>query len=149
MSVYANLIHAAECGRKYRINLKDKTLKIDGKDILLTDDLIDVCDMSMLNLTEQTDDSWSVVEQLYTKYKKSAPSARYYGNKPYFHPDDVEDLTDDEIAFNEPRNWCQAKLEGFVLLAGISGMLEWKNENHWFWQSKTEPQCIELKEWIM
>lgn len=150
MSVFSDLIHAAECGRKYRINLKDKTLKIDNHEINLENrnDLIDVCDIPMLNLTEQTDDSWSIVEQLYTKYKKSAPSARYYGNKPYFHADDVDVLTDDELAFNEPRGVMQAKLEGFVLLAGLNGWLTWQNGNHWFWQGN-DRQLVILKEWIV
>lgn len=145
MSVFLNLVHAAECGKKYRINLKEKTLRIDNKDIPLTENLIEEKDIEQFTSAK---DFWEIIEDLYAIYKRSAPSAHYKGNKPYFKAEDVENLTDDEIAFNEPRNIMQAVLEGYVLLAGLSGWLEWQNENHWFWQSPGDKELIILKEWI-
>ena len=145
MSVFLNLVHAAECGRKYRINLKEKTLRIDNKDIPLTENLIEYEDLEYFT---DKKDFWNVVNDLYALYKRSAPSAHRKGNKPYFKAEDVENLTDDEIAFNIQRNVAQAILEGYVLLAGLSGWLEWQNENHWFWQSQTDINLVVLKEWI-
>ena len=147
MSVYAELLHAAQCGRKYRINLKEKTLKIDNHEINLENDLIEPSDLYELGLEET--DPWKILEELYFRYKKSVPSAHYNGNKPYFHADNAEDLTDDEIAFNESRETCQAVLEGYVLLAGLNGTLVWQIDNHWFWQSELYKECVVLKEWIM
>jgi hypothetical protein len=85
---------------------------------------------------------------LYSQYKRSVPSERHLGGKPYFKADSVEDLTDNELAFNASRNYCQAQLEGYVLLAGLSGWFDWKNENHWFWQSKIFPELVCLREWV-
>lgn len=146
MSVFTDLLEAVDCGAKFRINLKEKTLKINGKEVLLTDDLISRDDLFALGITERT--PWTILEELYAKYKRSVPSARSNGNKPYFKADGVEDLTDDEIAFNEPRDFCQAALESYVLLAGLSGWLLWENEQHWFWQSDNDLQLVVLKEWI-
>lgn len=147
MSVYTDLLHAAEYGRKYRINLKEKTLKIDNREINLENNLIEPEDLHMLGI-EKTE-PWEIFEELYFKYKKSVPSAHYNGNKPYFHADNAEDLTDYEIAFNKQRGTMQAALEGYVLLAGLSGWLIWQNENHWFWQSDVYRECVVLKEWIV
>lgn len=149
MSVYLDLLHAVNCGKKYRINLKEKTLKIDGKEIVLDDrtDLIDRTDLVNLHIYK-TNDPWEVLEQLYAKYKRSAPSAHYQGNKPYFKATDVEELDDNEIAFNEARNLMQSAIEGYVLLAGLSGLLKWQNDDHWFWQSSNFRELIVLKEWV-
>ena len=145
MSVFTDLIHAAECGRKYRINLKEKTLRIDNKDIPLTKNLIEEKDIEQFTSAK---DFWEIIEDLYAIYKRSTPSAHYKGNKPYFKAEDIENLTDDEIAFNEPRNIIQAVLEGYVLLAVLKGQAYWNNESHWFWQSGNDPQLVVLKEWI-
>lgn len=148
MSVFTEFLHEVERGKRYRINLKEKTIKINGNELLLTDDLIDVYDTVELGLTEEISDFWNTVETLYTKYKKSVPSAHSKGNHPYFHAENVEDLTDDELAFNEPRCYMQAALESYVLLSTLNGDVVWQNEEHWFWQSKNDSQLIILKEWI-
>lgn len=146
MSIYMDLLHAVECGSKFRINLKEKTLKIDGFEFILQDNLIENNDLIYLGVYET--EPWKVIEELYLRYKRSTPSAHCNGNKPYFKADSAEDLTDDELAFNEPRNLMQCALEGYVLLAGLSGLIEWQNENHWFWQSTLDKELIVLKEWF-
>ena len=141
MGIYRDLLERVERGAKYRIDLVQKTLKIDGKDINLEGNLIDENDVGNGN-------PWDILETLYLSYKRSVPSERHNGNKPYFKADSVEDLTDDEIAFNEPRSLSQFALEAYVLFASISGKLKWQNESHWFWQSKHDVELIVLKEWI-
>ena len=129
MSIYSNLLDRVSKGAKYKINLVDKTLKIDGKEIALEGNLIDENDVGNGN-------PWDILETLYLSFKRSVPSERHNGNHSYFKCDSVEDLSDDEIAFNEPRSLSQFALECYVLFASISGKLEWQNDNHWFWQSK-------------
>lgn len=142
MSIYSDLLSAVEYGSKFKINLVKKTLMIDGKDIIIEGNLIDNKDFQV-----NERNPWDIVESLYALYKRSAPTAHHNGNKPYFKADSVEDLTDNEIAFNFDRNLCQAALEGYILLASLSGWLVWQNDSHWFWQG-TDKELVVLKEWI-
>lgn len=142
MSVYSELLDRVEKGAKFKIDLVAKTLKIDGQEIVLEGNLIDIYKDSFVH-----ENPWKTLEMLYEQYKRSVPSAHHNGNKPYFKAVPVEELTDDEIAFNGTRNWCQAALEGYVLLAGLSGLLTWQNYKHWFWQG-TDKDLVVLKEWI-
>lgn len=147
MSVFMDLLDTVNHGKKVCINLTEKTIKVNKKEINLKDsELIGSNDMNAINITAI--EPWGIVEELYAKYKRSVPRGRSQMNKSYFYADSVEDLTDNEIAFNMARDFAQACLEGFILLAGLSGLLEWQNENHWFWQSTKDKQLIILKEWI-
>ena len=140
MSIYFELLERVERGAKFKIDLVQKTLKIDGKEIVLEGNLINKSDIGDGN-------PWDKLELLYQFFKRSVPSERHNGNKPYFKAVSVEELTDNEIAFNASRNYCQCQLEGYVLLAGLSGLLEWKNNKHWFWQGH-DVSLVCLKEWI-
>lgn len=140
MSLYSQLIEKVTRGSKYNINLQQKTLSIDRSVIALEGNLIDDNDVS-------NSDPWETLETLYSSYKRSVPSAHHNGNKSYFKSDDAEDLTDNEIAFNENRSIAQFKLELFILLASLNGMLVWKNDKHWFWQGK-DKELVVLREWI-
>lgn len=140
-SIYSELLDRVSRGAKFKINLVEKTLKIDGKDVELKGCMIDNNDLTQIGIT--SDSPMENIEQLYAKFKRSVPSAKYNG-KSYFKADSVEDLTDGEIAFNWDRGYAQAALEGYVLLGGLI----WTDDNHWFWQSKEFPSLIVLKEWI-
>lgn len=141
MSIYSDLLERVERGAKYKIDLVQKTLKIDGRTIILEGNLIDENDVGNGN-------PWEILETLYLSYKRSVPNTHQNGNKPYFKSDSVEDLTDDEIAFNEPRGLAQFALECYVLFASVLGKLKMGNKNYWFWQSKNYPECVVLREWI-
>lgn len=141
MSIYSDLLERVERGARYKINLVDKTLKIDGKEIVLEGNLIDETDVGNGN-------PWDILETLFLSYKRSVPSEKHNGNKPFFKADSVEDLSDDEIAFNEPRGLAQFALEAYVLFASVLGWFDWQNEKHFFWQSKVFPECVVLREWI-
>ena len=141
MSIYSDLLERVDRGAKYNINLVDKTLKIDGKEIVLEGNLIDENDVGNGN-------PWEILETLYLSFKRSVPSERHNGNRSYFKADSVEELTDDEIAFNEPRNLAQFALEAYVLLASLKGILTWQNDNHWFWQSNNFDSLVVLREWV-
>jgi len=141
MSIYNNLLERVSRGAKFKIDLVEKTLKVDGKEIILEGNLIDENDVGNGN-------PWDILDTLYLSFKRSVPSERHNGNKPYFKCDSVEDLNDDEIAFNEPRNLAQFALECYVLFASVLGWFEWNNDNHWFYQSKVFPELVCLREWI-
>ena len=49
MSIYTDVLDAVRCGKRYRISLKEKTIKINGNELLLTDDLIDEYDTVKIN----------------------------------------------------------------------------------------------------
>lgn len=140
MSLYGELLERVSKGAKFKIDLVGKTLKVDGKEIVLEGNLIDENDVG-------NGDPWEILETLYLSFKRSVPSAKYNG-KSYFKCDSVEDLSDDEIAFNEPRGLAQFALECYVLFASVLGWLKMKNEKHFFWQSKIFPECVVLREWI-
>ena len=140
MSLYSQLIEKVTRGSKYNINLVQKTLSIDRSVVPLDGNLIDENDVV-------SDNPWETLETLYSSYKRSVPSAHHNGNKSYFKAVSAEDLTDDELAFNENRSIAQFKLELFVLLASLSGMLVWKNDKHWFWQGK-DKELVVLREWV-
>lgn len=140
-SIYSELLERVNRGAKYKIDLVEKTLKIDGKEIELKGNLIDETDVGNGN-------PWEILETLYLSFKRSVPSTHHNGNKPYFKCDSVEDLSDDEIAFNEPRGLAQFSLECYVLFASVLGWLKMENEKHFFWQSKVFPECVVLREWI-
>lgn len=141
MSIYSELLERVEKGAKFKINLVEKTLKIDGKEIALKGCMIDNNDLTQIGIKPSS--PMENIEQLYANFKRSVPSAKYNG-KSYFKADSVEDLTDSEIAFNWDRSYAQAALEGYVLLGGLI----WGNDDHWFWQSKNYPECVVLREWI-
>ena len=145
-SVFEKLLAVSDNGIKYKINFVQKTLAINGKEVELSENLITEEDLRRLNLDNLA--PWQIVEELYRRYKISAPSAYKNGNRPYFKANDFEDLDEADIAFGAPRNYAQACLEGYVLVAGLSGQLVWQNDKHWFWQSETDKDLVVLKEWI-
>lgn len=140
-SIYSELLERVSRGAKFKIDLVQKTLKIDGRTIVLEGNLIDENDVGNGN-------PWEILETLYLSFKRSVPSAHHNGSKPYFKSDSAEDLSDDEIAFNEPRGLAQFALECYVLFASVLGKLEMSNKNHFFWQSRVFPECVVLREWI-
>ena len=140
-SIYSQLLERVSRGAKFKIDLVEKTLKIDGKEIILEGNLIDETDVGNGN-------PWDILETLYLSFKRSVPSEKHNGSKSFFKADPVEDLTDDEIAFNEPRGLAQFALETYVLFASVLGWLRMENEKHWFWQSDHEPNLVVLKEWL-
>ena len=146
MSVYLDLIDAVERGKEVHINLVEKTVKINGNEIdLQGKELINFNDTDKIQI--YSTEPWDIIEDLYARFKRSVPSTTTKTNKTYFHADLVEDLNDDEIAFNESRDLCQVALEGYVLLAGLRNWLKFENEKHWFWQG-TDKELVVLREWV-
>ena len=140
MSIYETLLENIENGKGFKIDLKKKSLRIGSKfyvkerEVLTDEDLID------------EEGSWERVSELYQQFKYSVPSKT--DRNGYFTGLTADELTDSELAFNVSRRYAQAALEGYILLSSLKGVLQWKNDEHWFWQDSTDKECIVLKEWI-
>jgi len=154
MSIYKDMIVAVANGKKFKVNLIDKSLCLDRRYIikngekLVDDSLIEPNDLDFTdyNLKLNTE-SWEVVKYLYNCYKYSVPQEN--GNKKsYFKALSVDELTDYDLAYNSNRDYCQACLESYILLASLQGWLTWEYEDKWFWQSSDDKDLVVLKQWI-
>ena len=156
-SIYTELLDAVDNGKKFKIDLVNKSLWINRKQIIKegeivhdedkSKDLINEWDLalhfagSLLN-----ENPWSWIEFLYNEYKHSAPS-KHSNNRSYFKALPVEELSDADLAYGYSREFAQCMLEGYILLGSIVGWIQWDNNNHWFWQGE-DKELIILREWI-
>lgn len=155
MSIYETLLRQADKGGRYKIDLNKINLCIGRKyyikegEVIYDETLIDKDDLkNILDVDiDISEDTWNVIKYLYQAYKHSVPT-EHWRDKSYFKALPVEELTDDELAFNITRSLGQAMLEGYILLASMLGWIEWQNEEHWFWQAEEDENCIILKQWI-
>lgn len=157
MSIYTELLDAVDNGKKFKVDLVNKSLWIDRKQIIekgeivhdeyKSKDLINECDLFLhFAGSPLNEGTWSWIEFLYNEYKYSAPS-KNSNKKSYFKALPVEELSDSDLAYGSDRDYSQAMLEGYILLGSIVGWIQWKNDNYWFWQGD-DKELIVLKEWI-
>lgn len=157
MSIYCELLKHARAGGKYKIDLKNKSLKI-GKiyyikngTVLIDDKLISAEDLASdeirYDYISAKENPWDLVSQLYQDYKHSIQNS-YYKDNSYFKALKYEELTKCELVYNLSRHFAQALLEGYILLASMQGWLKWQNDKHWFWQDKNDKDFIILKEYV-
>ena len=154
MSIYKNMIVAVANGKKFKVDLINKSLCIDrryvikNREILVDDVLIELNDLELIDLNhlELNKEPWKVIEVLYEKYKHSVPQEN--GNrKSYFKALSVDELTDYDLAYNSSRDYCQVILEAYILLSSLQGWLTWEHEDKWFWQGK-DKELIVLKQLV-
>ncbi len=148
MNVFDCLVNSVKEGKSFVVDFENKTLKVDGKEIVKDGEY----DTSKFDsLIDKPADAMREAEALYLSYKYSYPSesdARK-SKRAYFKALTYDEMTDKEMIVAEPRNIAQARLEGFILLATLAGYLTWDNSyGTWFWQSQTEPDLVILKKWI-
>lgn len=149
MSVYGDLITAAIKGKRFKVDLIDKSLWIDKKQIIEKGVVLDGTKDLIKNddfVFDKSKDVWGLVEDAYKLYKFSVPS-EHDNSKSYFKALSVDDLTDADLSYNLQRTIAQAILEGFILLASLQGWLKWEFGEHWFWQG-TDKDLVVLKNWI-
>ena len=150
MSIYSKLLNHANEGGGYHVDLKKKSLKI-GNQYCIKDGIVKVDDAlinkeDLINIAIRNE-PWDIASDLYDCYKYSIPNARYRDNS-YFKALKYEELDNYALAYGYPRHYAQAILEGYILLASISGWLKWQNDKHWFWQDPLDKEFIILKEYI-
>lgn len=159
MSLYRELYQVAYNGGKFKIDLIKKSLWINkkqiikegvivyeqnkSKELIEKHDLVDL--LENLIIEDLQEYPWGNIEMLYQLFKHSVP--RENDNKSYFKALSVDELSDKELAFNYNRNFTQALLEGYILLAGMQGWLTWDYDKFWFWKGQDE-DLIVLKNMI-
>ena len=140
MCIYEKLLEVAEDGGSYKIDLKRKNLRIGHKQYIKDGEVL--VDEDLIN----EDGSWERVSELYQQFKHSRPRQGEKDGK--FKALTMDELTTAELAFNMPRHLARAMLEGYILLCGMKGVLQWENDEYWFWQDQNDLDCIVLKTWI-
>lgn len=155
-SIYNDLLNAADQGKKFKVDLINKSLWINKKLVIKkgeiyheedkSKDLISPDDLANHFGSEISKEPWDLLEIIYDKFEKSVPSKHEL--KSYFKAKSVDELTDADLAYNYDRNFAVAMLEGYILLAGLSGMLKWKNTKRWFWHSSSNKNFVILRNYI-
>lgn len=150
MTIYEELIKRVEDGESFYINFKNRALKI-GKEFLVADGLYDGDRVLYLDCDLEMSEVLSYIETLYESYKYSLPSERSDNRRrQYFKALSVDKLTDKQMATGERREVARARLEGFILCMIVNGLFVWNEEEmgKWFWQSKSDPDLVVLRNWI-
>ena len=143
MTIYDRLVQSVENGEYFSVNLETKSLRI-GKEMV-----IDEGNYSGELIGDLPCDYWEMLEKLFINYYLSRPGAWSERKKSYFAAKNVKEMSDIELACGESRLVAQAKLEGFVLCAVLSGLLKWNPlYGNWFWKSARYPELVLLKNWF-
>ena len=155
MTIYEELLDSVKNGSRFKIDLKNKSMKVGNKWLIkngewdLNKDLIGFkCDPvgNMRN-------DWCLAQigLLYQDYKYSYPSEKSEKNKEkrYFYALPDYKMTDEELVAGQDREYARAALEGFLLCAVLEEWLVWNEHTmgKWFYQGKDKDLII-LKEWV-
>lgn len=149
ISIYEKSIKKIREGYPFSVNLKKRTLKIDGKTLISPDK--DLPDLYPSYLDVMSINFIDMVENLYDKYYNSVPSERTSSRrKSHFIALPLERISDDDMLYGERRDIAQFNLEFYLLSVIISGKLEWKDfaGDKWFWQSPNHPSLIIYRKWF-
>lgn len=141
MTIYDELVNHVHDGGRFKIDLVNKTLRL-GKKVVIDEgryegDLIG----------DLPRNPWEMLEVLFEEYYNSCPSARTDRGSRYFKAKLTEDFSFEEL-LGEPRYEAQAKLEGFILCAILTGLMTWNPLYGWFWQSPKHKELVLLKDWF-
>lgn len=157
MSIYTDLLDAVDQGKKFKVDLINKSLWINKRRIIHKGEILHEQDKSKELICEDdlgtkygncplSQEAWKLIEILYFEYKHSVPSKNDRG-KSYFKAMSVEELTDAELAYNANRSYMQAVLEGYILFGSLMNWIQWEFGNYWFWKGN-DPELVVLKNWI-
>ena len=150
MTYYEMLIELAQNDySKIYIDLKNKILKV-GKQLLIENGNILQSKVIVGDNVYECDEfisGYLDVDELYKQYKYSLPSERD-GKNNYFKALSASLLTDEQLIYGMPRLEARVRLEAYLMLGVLQGLLKWENDNHWFWQSDKDKDFIVLKSWM-
>ena len=145
MTVYEELIERVGDGECFCVDFEKQTIKIGKKKVKLSDP-----ERKLMNYVDKNE-VISDIELLYKNYKYSMPSERSdKKRRTYFKALSVDKLTDAQLVCGVSRELAQARLEGFILCAVLSGYLVWDDfkTDGWFCQSQNDADLLILKSWI-
>ena len=144
-NIYEETIKKVEQGSRFSVNFQQRSLKIDGKYVIKNGKYEGECEI------EQDGYSLEIITQLFVRYHHSVPSERSVSKrKNYFIALPEQKLSDEDMLYGEAREVAQIKLELYVLLAIMTGTLNWDDfaKDKWFWQSPYHKDLIMLKDWV-
>lgn len=140
--IYEELLQKVRDGARFRIDFRDRLLKINGKQIPVT---------VFEDFEFPNEPVLRTCERLYEDYKHSIPSEHSESRgRRYFRALKERDMEDGDMYFGTPRMEAQFTLEYFILAAIVRGKFVWTDDmGKWFWQSKVDKDLVILKEWIV
>ncbi|WP_373123611.1 hypothetical protein [Bacteroides caccae] len=144
-NIYGETIKKVEQGSRFSVNFQQRSLKIDGKYVIQNGKYEGECGI------EQNGHPLEIITQLFVRYHHSLPSERSVSKrKNYFIALPEHKLSDEDMLYGEKREVTQIKLELYVLLAIMTGILKWDDfaKDKWFWQSPEHKDLIILKDWV-
>ena len=150
MSIYLELLERVSEGESFHIDFEKRNMKV-GNDYLIKEGEFDES-KKLVSGPYDMQTILNIIEELYKNYKYSLPSERSDNKrKKYFKALPMEEITDEQLIVAERREFSQAVLEGFVLCMIVSGQLVWDEDvmnGRWFYQSKSDPDLVILKQWV-
>ena len=125
------------CNREELLSFdfENKTIK-KGKEILF--------EPHMETQLECNEDPWETLQKLYDNFVNSVPHKEK--TKWHFKGKRVDELSYEQFMNNEDRIKAGYRLEAFIIMASVSGLLIWNNPKHWFWKGKRG--LIIYRDWI-
>ena len=176
MSIYKTLIELSKSHTRLKgggwadlmtFNLKDKTIKngktvilergerkcemvelINGDKYELLDELISETDLLEYGIENCKENPYEVIQFLFDRFKTSVPSEHSGYGRFNFYCKSADELTMKEMVNGTSRLEAYYMLEAYVMLASLSGWIDWKEPNHYFWQSPTDKKLILYRNWI-
>ena len=147
MLIFTELMLRVDRGETFQIDFQKRNMKV-GKSYLIKNGEYDV--NRTLGFEWDESEVLRIIDDLYTKYKYSLPSERNDNKrKKYFKALSISEMTDEQLMIAVKRESAQARLEGFILCAIVSGKFKWTEDmGKWFYQSKNDPDLVILRSWI-
>lgn len=146
-NIYQETIQAVRNGVKFKVDFRSRTLKLNGKYIIKDGKFEGELG---IELSSNTNEFLSRVEELYYRYKHSIPSERSESKSHrYFVALPERSLSDEDMLYGERRDKAQIELELYILCQILNGF-KWNPEEmgKWFWQSKEDKDLVILRNWI-
>lgn len=141
MKVYDQLIDAVENGKRFKVDLRKRILKIDGEIYIDHGIVRRGCEC------EPSDSLFADVENLWDGFYYSRPSERSESNRhTYYKAMPLKNMSDEQLCKGKNREVERAKIE-YATLMGILGNSKWAGGS-WYWRSEKYPALIILKEWM-
>lgn len=163
-TVLSKLIKSVENGSNFKVDLKQKSIKVDKqyliKEGVITDEALELfnhedlklCQYDVYHKYTEFEEVMERLEFLYIIYKNSIPSEKEDNQKKkvYFKANDLNKISEYHMIFGVPRRTARAILEGYLLCLILSGSLVWDSRyGNWFYQSKNDKDFVILKEWVV
>ena len=143
--IFKDALSAVAGGARFSVDLVKRSFKLNGKWVILNGQY--ETPLGVPDLTQ--DETLYELERLYGVYRHSVPSERSDSARSrYFNALPASDMENDDWLFGESRTVAQCAVELFTLISVIKGNLKWEWPTQWFYQSKTDPSLVLLRQWI-